>query len=112
MALRADARTVTADQDDYRRLTQCALRRAAGHLEAIRSGECAPAPSSVERQGLPCDWCKLKSACLFNDELDAATLRLRRRKRLKPREVLELLRQEEEEEAQAAVETRAPEIEA
>ena len=76
---------VTAEESDYRALTECALRRAEEHLSRIRSGECAAAPARME-QSNPCAWCDWHKICLFDDRLDGA--RARRLKSLQPDEAM------------------------
>ena len=76
---------VTAEESDYRALTECALRRAEEHLSRIRSGECAAAPARME-QSNPCTWCDWHKICLFDDRLDGA--RARRLKSLQPDEAM------------------------
>lgn len=66
--------SVTAEESDYRALTECALRRAGEHLSRIRSGECAAAPARIE-QSNPCAWCDWHKICLFDDRLDGARAR-------------------------------------
>lgn len=77
--------SVTAEESDYRALTECALRRAEEHLSRIRSGECAAAPARME-QSNPCTWCDWHKICLFDDRLDGA--RARRLKSLQPDEAM------------------------
>lgn len=77
--------SVTAEESDYRALTECALRRAEEHLSRIRSGECAAAPARME-QSNPCAWCDWHKICLFDDRLDGA--RARRLKSLQPDEAM------------------------
>lgn len=77
--------SVTAEESDYRALTECALRRAEEHLSRIRSGECAAAPVRME-QSNPCTWCDWHKICLFDDRLDGA--RARRLKSLQPDEAM------------------------
>ncbi len=77
--------SVTAEESDYRALTECALRRAEEHLSRIRSGECAAAPTRME-QSNPCAWCDWHKICLFDDRLDGA--RARRLKSLQPDEAM------------------------
>lgn len=77
--------SVTAEESDYRALTECALRRAEEHLSRIRSGECAAAPARME-QSNPCTWCDWHKICLFDDRLDGA--RTRRLKSLQPDEAM------------------------
>ena len=77
--------SVTAEESDYRALTECALRRAEEHLFRIRSGECAAAPARME-QSNPCAWCDWHKICLFDDRLDGA--RARRLKSLQPDEAM------------------------
>ena len=76
---------VTAEESDYRALTECALRRAEEHLSRIRNGECAAAPARME-QSNPCAWCDWHKICLFDDRLDGA--RARRLKSLQPDEAM------------------------
>ena len=76
---------VTAEESDYRALTECALRRAEEHLSRIRSGECAAAPARME-QSNPCAWCDWHKICLFDDRLDGG--RARRMKSLQPDEAM------------------------
>ena len=77
--------SVTAEESDYRALTECALRRAEEHLSRIRSGECAAAPARME-QSNPCTWCDWHKICLFDDRLDGA--RARWLKSLQPDEAM------------------------
>lgn len=77
--------SVTAEESDYRALTECALRRAEEHLSRIRSGECAAAPARME-QSNPCAWCDWHKICLYDDRLDGA--RARRLKSLQPDEAM------------------------
>ena len=77
--------SVTAEESDYRALTECALRRAEEHLSRIRNGECAAAPARME-QSNPCAWCDWHKICLFDDRLDGA--RARRLKSLQPDEAM------------------------
>lgn len=77
--------SATAEESDYRALTECALRRAEEHLSRIRSGECAAAPARME-QSNPCTWCDWHKICLFDDRLDGA--RARRLKSLQPDEAM------------------------
>lgn len=77
--------SVTAEESDYRALTECALRRAEEHLSRIRSGECAAAPARME-QSNPCAWCDWHKICLFDDRLDGT--RARRLKSLQPDEAM------------------------
>lgn len=85
--------TVTASERDFNNLTKCAIRRASEHLDGIRSGECKAAPARFE-QSDPCKFCDYKSVCLFDDRLDAK--RIRKYKSIPAEEVLELLREDEE----------------
>ena len=86
--------TVTASERDFNNLTRCALRRATEHLGSIRAGACAAAPARMETSD-PCKYCDYKSVCLFDDRLDAR--RIRKYKPIPAEEVLEKLRDEEEE---------------
>lgn len=86
--------TVTASERDFNNLTRCAIRRAGEHVDSIRSGSCAAAPARLDVTD-PCLYCDYKPICLFDDRLDAK--RIRKFKPIPAEEVLELLRDEEEE---------------
>ena len=82
---------VLASERDFANLTRCALRRAAEHLERIRSGVCAPAPARID-QSTPCKTCDARLICQFDDRLDAQNIR--KYKPIGGEEVLERLRAE------------------
>jgi ATP-dependent helicase/nuclease subunit B len=86
--------TVAASERDFTNLTRCAIRRAGEHVSSIRSGRCVAAPARMEMSD-PCKYCDYKSICQFDDRLDAR--RIRKFKPIPAEEVLEKLREEEDE---------------
>jgi len=86
--------TVVASERDFSNLTRCAIRRAGEHVTSIRSGLCHAAPARIELSD-PCKYCDYKSICQFDARLDAR--RIRKFKPIPAEEVLEKLRDEEEE---------------
>ncbi len=78
--------TLSAEDDDYRRLSARAIDRAEDHLRNIRSGSCQAAPAQIDKGGLPCQYCDYKRICLFDNRLDGD--KVRRFKKMKPEEVL------------------------
>ena len=67
------------------------LDNAARHIDGIRSGRAAAAPARTKKSD-PCRFCDFRSACHFDDELDAA--RVRRFEDMSNEEVIEKLREE------------------
>ena len=69
------------------------LENAAKHVDHIRSGRAAPAPARTKRSN-PCTYCDFRSACHFDDAMDAA--RVRRFEDMTNDEVIGLLKREAE----------------
>ena len=69
------------------------LGNAAAHVESIRMGRADASPARTKKTD-PCKFCDYKSVCLFDDRLDAK--RIRKYKSIPAEEVLELLREDEE----------------
>ncbi|MBQ4088457.1 MAG: PD-(D/E)XK nuclease family protein [Clostridia bacterium] len=69
------------------------LDRAAAHVDGIRMGEAEPSPARTRRSD-PCKYCDFRSACHFDDALDAA--RVRRFEDVTNDEVITRLREENE----------------
>ncbi len=63
-----------ANQSDYRAMMECAVRRADEDIRGIRNGVCAASPARIESLN-PCTYCDYKTACLFDDRLDAQHIR-------------------------------------
>ena len=70
------------------------LENAANHVDDIRSGRAAPSPARTRRSN-PCTYCDFRSACHFDDAMDAA--RVRRFEEMSNDEVIELLKKDAEE---------------
>ena len=66
--------TLAADEAGFQALIRATLKRANGHLQAIRSGQCAAAPARSSGAN-PCTYCDYRALCLFDDRLDAARVR-------------------------------------
>ena len=71
------------------------LENAARHVDGIRSGQAAASPARTRRSN-PCSYCDFRSACHFDDNMDAA--RVRRFEDMSNDEVISLLRSQAEEE--------------
>ena len=67
------------------------LDNAARHVDQIRAGSAMAAPARTKKSD-PCRFCDFRSACQFDDELDAA--RVRRFEDISNEEVIEKLRDE------------------
>lgn len=81
--------TAATDQNGFEALTAHALDKAGAWLDAMRDGEAAVAPSEF-RNRMPCAWCDLQGACLFDPRLDAACVR--RFKNMKSDEAMRLMK--------------------
>ena len=90
------ASTPCADDANFGRLVNHALRRAREQIEAIRAGEARVSPASFDGRE-PCALCDYRAACLFDPKLDAG--RVRRLKNIKWNEVFEKIALEDEGEA-------------
>ena len=66
--------TAAASQAGFQAVIDRALTQAGKHLDAIRAGEAAVAPSEFRGQ-MPCAWCDLAPACFFDPRLDANCVR-------------------------------------
>ena len=66
--------TAAASQAGFQAVIDRALAQVGKHLDAIRAGEAAVAPSEFRDQ-MPCAWCDLAPACLFDPRLDANCVR-------------------------------------
>ena len=75
-----------ANANGFQALTRHTLRRAGEWLDAIRGGGAEIAPAFF-RERMPCEWCDLRPACLFDARLDAACVR--RFRKFKSAEALE-----------------------
>lgn len=70
------------------------LKNAADDVDAIRGGRAAPSPARTKRSN-PCTYCDFRSACHFDDAMDAA--RVRRFEDMSNDEVIGMLRRDAEE---------------
>jgi len=68
-----DKRWPFASQEDFRRLTEHALRCARDDYARIKSGEAAISPLGGESG--PCRYCKWRKACNFDSTLDGSRVR-------------------------------------
>ena len=68
------------------------LDNAAGHVDSIRAGQAAASPARTKKSD-PCKFCDFRSACHFDDQLDAP--RVRRFEEMSNDEVIARLRAEE-----------------
>lgn len=75
-----------AGPSGFQALTDHALRRAGEWLDDMRGGGAAVAPARF-RERMPCAWCDLRPACLFDERLDAD--RVRRFKKIKNADALQ-----------------------
>lgn len=75
-----------ADDKNFERLVEHALKMAQRHLDEIRAGKVGVSPASFEGRDA-CGVCDYRAACLFDSRLDAA--RTRRLKNIKWNEVFE-----------------------
>ena len=62
------------NRQGFEAMTRHTLNKAADLLDGIRSGNAAVAPSRF-RNAMPCAWCDLRDACLYDERLDAACVR-------------------------------------
>lgn len=80
------------ERSDFDLVIRRTLENAARHVDSIRAGDAQASPARTRRLD-PCRYCDYRSACLFDETLDAA--RVRRMEDMKNDEVVERLREEE-----------------
>lgn len=81
--------TLATDANGFRAIMDRTLKKAAEHLDGIRTGMADIAPASFRRR-MPCTYCDWHSICLFDDRMDAACVR--RFKTMKSEAVIEELK--------------------
>ena len=89
------ANTPCADDVNFERLVNHALRKAREQIEGIRAGEARVSPASFDGRE-PCALCDYRAACLFDPRPDAG--RVRRMKNIRWNEVFERIALEDGEE--------------
>ena len=83
----------TVEKDAIDLMIARTLDNAAAHVERIRMGEADASPARTKKSD-PCRFCDFRSACHFDDTLDAA--RVRRFEEISNEEVIERLRSDAE----------------
>lgn len=85
---------LVTNQNGFEALTRHTLNKAAELLDGIRSGGAAIAPVEF-RNAMPCAWCDLREACLYDERLDAGCVR--KFQSMKGPEALEAMKLEKQE---------------